>query len=479
MNGNSFKSRIGTLFLSSGWFHDVGMQNQSLVKHLGRSVREVVQHLKPGAEVVFPEEVHSIEKARQAATEFMRQKVDLVVICFLTWTEDAPLIAALEKLYDVPLLFWCYTPFSSLPDKIEMLDMLRSCGGVGILQCSGLLNRRGMKCDFVFGEPSETVINGIVRRVRCASVRRMLKQLTIGLLPQRCEQMATTYVDEFRLRADLGTQIRPISIQEYLDVLNALNKKKIEKQKLYLLQNYRIGEEVSEESIEISLRASLALDALASRYNLGAIALNEISEEMHQRIGARPGLWLPELFENDSLEVSNEGDIAAALGMSLIRFLCGRPVLYTEPLTFDVADNTICFGHAGFMDTSTAPGGDSIEILADFEYKNSDRYVGAMSHFVAARGPVTLVNCVDNGQRLQLVALRGESIADAAVLSEGYPHALVRLDIPVEEFFGQNFEIGVSQHWLIVHCELVESIRMLASYLPFDIHILETKGAKQ
>ena len=66
---------------------------------------------------------------------------------------------AVEELPNVPLLLWCYTPYTRLPEQMSMRDLFRASGPVGALQASGPLKRLGRRFGFAFGsyESQETV----------------------------------------------------------------------------------------------------------------------------------------------------------------------------------------------------------------------------------------------------------------------------------------------------------------------------------
>ena len=467
------KPRVGTLLLSSGWFHDVGMQSDQLTRAIDRAAAEIVERLTAHVEVVFPREVHSLDEAHKAVEAFNRSDIDLLLVCYLTWTEDQPLQAVIDRIKPTPILLWCFTPFETLPEVVNSEQMLLSSGGVGALQSSGLLRRRDMSCGFVLGGcRDDRVMDQIINSARAAATRSDLRLLNIGIIPSPCDQMSTTFVDDFKLRNELGPSLKYFSIQQYKEVIDGISDDAIQPVLKDIRNTYRVASEIAEESLSLSLRASLALDRLAVDHQLGAIALNDVSDELHQRIGLRPGLRLPGMFQKEDLVVAMEADVGAAVAMYIARRISGKPCLYAEPLTYDLATNTLVMGHAGLLDAAIAAGPEQIRIIPDFEYKNSDRYPGAVNHFVGDLGQVTLTNCVYNGRSFQMVALRGESVGTSWVLQEGYSHMAIRPQIAVEDFFRRNFEIGVSQHWIVVHGDWCDQLQKLCSMSSMDFYVL-------
>ena len=467
------KPKIGTLFLVSGWFYDVGMQSSELTDSIAKTVSEITGLLSKNAQLVFAEQIHSADAARNAADRFNKEDIDLLLICHLTWTEDRILLAALDNISpNIPVLMWCFTPFDKTKKPVSPNDMLRSSGAVGMLQTSGLFQRRGISAGFVFGTHHNTdTIDEIITFARSAALCKNLRSLTIGVIPYRSELMSTTYIDEFHLTDVLGPNLKYFSIHQYLQTIESLDEKIIKTALDLITSKYKISKSVTDQSLLLSLKASLALDHLAEEHSLAAIAFDDTSEELHQLIGLRPGLKLPGLFKNENHVISLEADVAAALAMYIASQLSAGPCIYGEPLTYDISDNTVVLGHAGLIDADAASP-QSIEIIPDFEYENSDKFPGAVAHFVAAKGDVTLLNCVYNGSAFQFTALTGQSNADNLILEKGYSHIQVRPDIPLEDFFRAGFEIGISQHWAVVHGDIIPQIQSLASILPVELYVI-------
>jgi len=472
MNDPERKPKVGTLLLSSGWFHDVGMKGDSLVNAIETSRQEIVASFSGELDLIFPESIHSVATAREAADAFNRVGIDLLLVCYLTWAEDQPFLELLEHIHPGPMLLWCYHPTDRLPDRVPVEQMLRSSGGVGVLQSSGMLRRRGLPASLVIGSHTrESVRQRILQAAACAALRTDLRRLKIGVLPSRCDQMSTTWVDEFALRSQIGPSLTFLSVNQYQDAAEVIDAPTVARLCAEIRENWTVSDEVDDEALERSLRASLALDRLAAQHDLGAIALQDVSDELHERMGGRPGLMLTGLFSRPDLVVSMEADVGAAVLMFLLRRLSNRPCLYTEPLTYDLERNHLVMGHAGLSDASLAAPG-QLQIIPDFEYKNSNPTCGAVSHFVMAPGPVTLANCVYSGNHFQFTSLRGESVSNTWALDEGYAHAVVQPEIMVDAFFQRSFNIGVSQHWIVVPGDMVSAINQLAGFLDVAHHDL-------
>jgi len=362
------KPRVGILFLSAQWLKDVGADKgfysklPSLVEQDAEKIRKkLIKHL----EIIDVGVIATKEKVQESIKKFKDSDVETVIICYLTWGEDWLLLEAVERLSNIPLLIWCYTPFHKLELPFDMNDLFRGCGVVGVLQVSGPLKRMQKNFGFVFGSvDNETTIKEIISYSKVAQLIGTLKKTTVGLLPSTCDQMSGTHVDESLLKAQIGPEVKTISVQEYYTLSQKVSAEEVKKYVKELKENYKI--EVDEKALLKGVRASLGLAKVVEENNLKALALQDLSEELLQIFGLRPCLYVPSFFEK--AVVSMEGDVGAAVALLILKELTGKSPMYTEIFTFDEKENTIVAGHAGIHDISVADDKTKIRITPDYEY---------------------------------------------------------------------------------------------------------------
>ena len=113
--------KIGILFITSGWFRDVGLQGESMpfteeVEAIGR---EIVARISAFAEPVYHGVIYSTKEAEAAARKINAAEVDGLLIAPLMWCEDQILRAALKLLPRMPILVCTFFPTSTLPEYLE------------------------------------------------------------------------------------------------------------------------------------------------------------------------------------------------------------------------------------------------------------------------------------------------------------------------------------------------------------------------
>ena len=459
------RPRLGVLCVTSGWFRDVGLQKDGTdtTKEVESAARRLVTRLSVGIDPVCGGVVYSPADAEKAAREIRAADVDGILLVPLMWCEDAIPRAALRLLAGLPLLLWSCSPKPRLDQSIPFQTMLRGSGAVCALQLSGMLKREGLPFIPIAGHLEDAEVYAeIVEAARLMAISRLLRSTRIGVLPFPCDLMSTTYVDEFGLRARYGVILRYLELERFRRAARSATREEIaELTRLLAERGVRIV--VQESTLEEGIRYALALEKVLAEEHVDALAMNDVIPEMHAAFGLRPCLWNPRLSARGTV-VAMEADIAAAVGMRVLRLATGEPPFYSETLGTDWDRNVLLLGHAGYHDASCADPASPVSVIPDEEYRTTDPCSGAAIYFKYRPGPTTIVNCVWDGTALKIMAAEGESLAGAPVL-EGNSHLLFRPAIPVGVFHRGAMADGVSQHWLAVAGKRAGMLERLAGIL--------------
>ena len=455
--------KLGLLFLTAGWFIDIGASEGAfadLPRRLCENAAEMERALADEIEVVSSGVLATRAGVAEAMGRFHHEDVEGVVICPLTWCEDALILDAVADLRGLPLLLWCYLPAPSLPARMSMTDLFHGCGPVAALQASGPLKRQGVKFCTAFGSPQHPeAVHRVIAFGRAAHVARALQGARIGVLPHRCEIMPGTWVDDDRLRNEIGAEVEHIPLDEYQAICAAIPEERVMSFAAGLRAIYRVSPNLTAEGLRRGARVSLGLAEVAERYQLDAVAIEDVCEETHRTLGLRPCLFVPALFER--AVVSMEAEVGGAIALLMLRGLTGLPVMYTEIFAADETENTVLAGHAGMMDIRLT--GTEVVLEPDGEYAESEPD-SAWMRFQAKPGRVTLLCVFQDVERFRLIVATGEALGGPPKLL-GSPSAHVRLDTPLPEFFTRCMQAGMTQHWALAHAEMAEELAMLAEML--------------
>ena len=458
--GFPVRPRLGVLFFTSGWFREVGLQDPAsdTTAQVEAAARRAVSDLGEYCEPVFTRVLFSAEEARTEARRLAAAEVDGLLASPLMWCEDQVVRAALAELPGLPLVLWTFSPEASLPEFLPFQRMLRGSGAVCTLQLSGMLQRERRWLRSVAGPLGDPeVYRAIGSWARAAAVARRLRSLRVGVLPFRCDQMSTTYVDEFELRRLYGIELAYLELERVRRAAGEAAASEVAGFRRDLeAAGTRV--EVDDRNLEEGIRYALALEKVLAQEKLPALAMNDVIPEMHSSFGLRPCLSNPRLSER--AVVAMEADVAAAMAMQALRLATGERPFYTETFSADYEAAGLLLGHAGYHDAANADPAQPVQVVPDVEYENSDRFSGAATLFKYRPGPVTLVNSVWDGERLKWVALEGRS-QEGPPRMDGNCHLFCSLEVPVREFFRRSVESGVSQHWIVVHGHRLAEVEFL------------------
>jgi len=452
--------KIGVLLLAGQWLDDIGANKgffSPLPQILKNDASEIKKLLPEDVEIIDPGMVNSRGKASRAAELFRKTGVEAIIICYLTWGEDWLFLELIRRLPEIPFLLWNYVPSCRLPSSFDMVQLFRYSGPVGAMQASGPLKRMGRKFCVVSGsaENRETAAQ-IKRFIKAAEINAKLRDLTIGLLPSVCDAMSGTHIEEKAVKKQLGVTVKRLSLEEYHSSFMDVPADEVKKCADFLKSMYRV--EVSDRALIKGARASLGLLRILEKHDLRALAFNDLDEKLHMKCGLRPCLAIPGIFEK--AVISMEGDVGAAAALYILKELAGKSPMYTEIFTYAEKENAFLAGHAGILDApALVESAEDIRIVKDYEYMEVEKDTAAMQ-FMAKPGTVTMLNIFFNGKEFQMFAIKGKASRSGKNFDIS-PSIYVKPDIDVNEFMKKVILYGTTQHWAIVHQDVMKELKSL------------------
>jgi L-fucose isomerase-like protein len=462
------KPKIGILFLTSGWFRDVGLQISSshLTEEVDEIAKEIVQRLSRFLVPVCKGVLFSENEAKNAAEEIRTANVDGIIVAPLMWCEDQILRAALKVIPNLPLIVCTFFPSEGLSEFVSYHEMIKGSGLVGNLQMSGLLKRDGYLYQSVSGYYRDPgVYEEIKEHCFALAISRNLKNVRCGVLPFRCEAMSTTYIDEFAIRKLYGIELKYLELQRFKEEAQKVSPDEINQFKKIIKDEGQVVE-VDQKNLTEGIKYAIALEKVISDERIGIFVMNDVIDEMHVCFGLRPCLTNPRLSAS-GVVVTMEADIAAGIAMYILRLFTGKSPFYAELYTADLEKNAFLMGHPGYHDSINHDEKYPVKIVPDVEYENSDPFSGACTFFKYKPGPVTVVNSVYNGKKLRWTVFEGYSLQGPPKM-EGSCHLFCKIETPIKELCNRAIQIGVSQHWIVVPGHFMKNFEKLCRWLNIE-----------
>ncbi|MGB9673401.1 MAG: hypothetical protein ACPL3P_04625 [Anaerolineales bacterium] len=460
----------GLILLRAEWF-DTVVALPGLADTVQLDAQRIHQKLSKSMRIAHSWVINSPSSLTNTIRELKQSELDLVVLLFQVWAEDYYLQPIVEAIGRIPLALWCYQPWKTLPENLSFGDVLRGSGLVGTLEGMGTLRNLGNSYFFTWGSPDdERPIKELSQFAKIASVRNQLKKAQFGLLPRRNDQMQSTFVDEFRLRSQVGPSVQYLSVGDLLAATQAVSKVELEEYLEFIKAHYPLRG-VSMDALTNAARASLGLAHLVLDRNLDILSFDDIADETHRVLGLRPCLYPPLLFDKP-VAITLEGDLGAATAVFILQRLTMSAVFFVEFWVWDEQANCLIGGHAGVQNPNVALP-DQIWISPDYEFAQSDRWEGAQLQFITKPGRVTLLQLRSTPTGWRAIAFAGESLGGKPRL-EGYPHALIRSDVALDLLMKEFARVGTTQHFAMVYGDVLGEIEELGKLLDIPVSIVQS-----
>jgi len=470
------KAKAGLLLIASPRFRNLGegLKRGSYSDRKISVVENVVNSLKESMNVVFPEIVYGIEEMQDAMNLFFIEKIDFLIVEFLSWSEDFAWIRFLRDMPEVPILF--VNPvkeamtFENTLDEDDFIDFLCSGTLVGSMEAAGSIPRLGRKNIKIVMGSREEILNQILCFSRAARVRSVLREAQFGLLANYNELMWSTYIDPYNLFARIGPELRFIAYSTLADEISEVTDAETKTYKDDLVSKYRVMDDVDQGKFFESARASIGLAKLAERMNIDTMVFNDLDPAMFKLLGLRPGFYHPSFNRNLSVVVP-EADVGAGIITFIMKILTGKHVNFIEPFHIEAADNSFAGGHAGPNDHNDIDYTGNVVIARDVRFaKTNYKYAGApFAWYRISPGRKTMAHFSENNGTYKVVCTLVDSLEGKHILAS-YSHSIFRPVVPVKKLFEKILRIGTTQHFAIVDGDYRAELSILAEIMRFEYH---------
>jgi L-arabinose isomerase len=281
--------------------------------------------------------------------------------------------------------------------------------------------------------------------------------------------MWNTYFNPYRIFQN-GPEISFYSYKELKDISDDISDKEVKQYLTQLKSKYEVDGELEDVKFEASARYSLGLDKLMDKYNLDGMTLNDVSTELFETIGLRPGFY-PESINQKKRFVCPEGDLGLALSVYILKLLSNKQVNVVEPFYIDKSRGIFCGGHAGPNDYNGEKSTSNVKIAIDKRFaKTSYKYAGAP--FAWLRIPpaeMTMIHISQIKDEIKLVASKVTSLEGPHKI-QGYTHSEFSVDGDINLFFEKILTIGTTQHFVVVEGDYIKQLESLSKLCNFSFY---------
>ena len=468
---NCCKPKIGVLLYSNNGLRKsgAGTPDGTYEERMKRPEQLTLSALGEFADTVSAGIVYNRADLDRAMALFMDERVDGVYVQYLSWAPDALWMRFERDMPELPVLFASVVPeripFENTFSANDSVAANTVRGLVGSLQASGSIARM----DRPMTETVLGTLDEVMARAKpffsAAHVRAKLKDAVVVHYARHHEVMWSTYVDGFSLFRYVGPEMKVLANATVRREMDNVSDGDVASAVAELKSRYSVMDDVDEDKLAASVRASLAVDRCAASMGADYVVMNDLDNVMHRELGLRPG-FLP-CPGGHGIAATPEGDVGAGTAAYILSLLSGRPAQVVEPGYINPETGLVDVGHGGPNDYTDPEA--KVVIAKDTRLLNADvKYPGAAFAWqVLAPGVKTLLH-LSQGEGGYKMAFTIAEAQDVDFFHASFCHGRLKmLTGTASEVFSRLLAFGTTQHYAIVSGDFRAELRDFAKIMGF------------
>jgi L-arabinose isomerase len=435
-------------------------------------VAQVAQRLtRPGVEVVNLGLIDTPQRSQEAGHQCRREDIDVLFLYVTTYALSNTVLPVVQRA-GVPVVVLNlqpeaaidYASFNRLEDRTAMTGhWLVYCSACPVPEIANLLMRAGISFHQVTGVLNEAATwTEIEQWLAAARVRSALASTRLGLLGHYYSGMLDIMTDVTLVSIAFGAHVEILEVDELSALCSEVTPAEIDQRVAEFISTFDVQSDCPPDELRRAARTSAALDTLATRYQLGALAYYYKGSGVAANEDAMSSIILgTSLLTARHIPVAGEYEVKNALAMKMMDTL-GAGGSFTEYYAMDFNDNVVLMGHDGPGHIAIAEGKTKVRPLKVYHGKVGRGLSVEMS---VRYGPVTLLSVVEDAEhRFKFVVAEGESVP-GPILEIGNTNSRYRFPLGARGFVNAWNAQGPAHHCAVGVGRVAEIIRKTAALM--------------
>ena len=396
------------------------------------------------------------EEANSSIAKFEQERVDAVIVHFLSFALGAVVPAAARRL-GVPVIFW------SEPEPPWDGGRIQKNSFCGTNCNAHALWKMRLPYTFVYGEGPEAV-EAIGRKLRVVAAVKGLRNLRIGSVGGRVPGFYASNYDELQLLDTIGISTEKLTMLEVVERARKIFADSAEPC-APVADPIRSFDITDEERRRLKALFQAFVE-MAKKYRLDAFAIRcwpEFSDIYGIGVCALIGL-----LNEAGFVTGCEGDMIGTVTMKLGSLLVpGEKPFFCDLISFDEKANTGVVWHCGAAAPSLCRSGCEPR-FCKHSIIDGGGVKGVSCEFPLKPGRVTLMRIGedrDGGYRLFMAA--GTALETEQLL-RGTP-LQVKFDEKVSDLIETIIDEGVEHHYALIHGDVTAELKLFAKWMGIKI----------
>jgi len=457
------------------WEHAAGPTFRADRMALARSV--AAELAAAGAlDPVAVVEIASGDDGETIGRQFAGAGVDVVLILQTMAVPAAWTMAAIAGLPGVPVVVWALHETGLVEGGFDHGSITTQGATVGAPMISNLLSRADRPFEMILGRRSDSeTVERVRAALRLAGVARGIARSRLGRIGRPLDGYAHVDVDDAALREATGIELVAIDPDEVVDHYRAIGDADVAALEADVRRDWSFEGDPSADSLERSLRAALALEAVVDAHHLDGGAFNCHVRQFRfgEPIGIAP-CWALGRLTSDGRPFTCTGDIVTAVAMLTTKRLGGAAV-YHEIEAIDYASGEVVIANSGEHDLAWLAPGARPRLRPNDWFCGKDPHCGICAVLEPPPGPATLVGFTPHPQArggFRYVVARGD-LTERTFAGTGTVNGAFRFrDGPVEAAWTRWARAGVNHHSSATPGDLSADVATVARHLGIEAVIV-------
>ena len=457
--------------LDTYWPQFEGLEARLLgyLQHVAEKLR------RPYAQVVNLGLIDTPDKATQAGHQFRQADVDILFIYVTTYALSATVLPVVQRA-KVPVILLNLSPaaaidyssFNQLSDRTRMTgEWLAYCAACPVPEIANVFRRAGISFHQVTGMLHDDPVcwREIDEWIEAAHVAHVMAHNRLGLLGNYYSGMLDIYSDPTLQLITFGGQMIVLEVDELSALKEAVAQEAVWERVAAFYDAFEVQPDCAPTELERAARTSVALDQLADKYQLGALAYYHKGTGNQANADTMSSIILgTSLLTGRGIPVAGEYEIKNAQAMKIMDTF-GAGGSFTEYYAMDFAADVVLMGHDGPGHVRIAEGKTKVRPLQVYHGKVG---AGLSVEMSVKNGPVTLLSVVENGLGgLFLLVAEGESVP-GPILEIGNTNSRYRFPMGARQFVTDWNKHGPAHHCAVGVGHIASKLKKLGELLHLE-----------